>query len=219
MFEPEWVAELGNAFYASLAKDRTQDHDRAYRVIDDFYERFDSYPKDSKEWKYMCKMYLSAQGLGNGKMSRKREYRETVENAKAEMDKKLDISCRRTYFGKLLNNVQAVFAGIGTYFVAKGILNYIDPGFDPTLGEGISFGAAYTAAETVDTIESVIRKNKVRRITSKCETASENAKTRYRKEVSKEYDFALRRCRKAWEESFGKKAPNGDSDISWLLAA
>ena len=65
----------------------------------------------------------------------------------------------------------------------------------------------------------MLRKNKVKRITQKCETAGSEAKSRYRKEVSKEYDFALKRCRKAWEESFGEKAPNGDADISWLLAA
>ncbi|MFH0956468.1 MAG: hypothetical protein V1813_01250 [Candidatus Aenigmatarchaeota archaeon] len=217
VFEPEWVAELGHAFYAALSPEDTESRHRAYRVIDDFYMKVDNCQKDSNEWKYMTKVFLSAQSLGSGKLSRKSEYRESVENAKAEMDKKLDLNSRKTYVFKIMNSLQTLVAGIGTYFITKGLLNNIDPGLDPTIQEGISFGAAYTVAETTDAIEGSIRQRKVKRITGKCEEAKENARLKYRKEVTKEYDFALKRCRTAWVESFGGEPPNREADVSWLL--
>ncbi len=167
----------------------------------------------------MHRMYLSSQGLGNGKGTRKKEYLETRDNALAERDKKLDKTVKRTYIAKLLDNVQATFAGIGTYFLAKGVLNYFDVDIGPDLENGVCFGAGYAAAETVDAIDGAIRKKRVRRITKKCDKAIDSITKTYKNEVRKEYEFALKRCRKAWEESFGEKPPNGDADISWILAA
>jgi hypothetical protein len=219
VFEPEWVAELGHAFYAAIASADAESAKRAYRAIDDFYGKVDSYQKDSSDWKYMHKMFLSAQSLGSGKASRKSEYKETLGNAEAEMDKKLDMTSGKTYAFKILNNLQTLIAGIGTYFITKGILNHIDPGLDPMFQEGISFGAAYTVAETTDAIEDAIRKRKVRRITKECEGAKEIARQKYRTEVKKEYAFALNRCKTAWVESFGGEPPNREADVSWLLEA
>jgi hypothetical protein len=216
LFTPEWVAELGHCVYASLAATDTESRHMAYRTIDDFHGKVDSYPKDSNEWNYMTKLFLSAQSLGSGKMSRKNEYRETLGNAEAEMDKKLEMSSGKTYFVKVLNNLQTLLAGIGTYFVTKGVINYIDPGLDPMIQEGISFGAAYTVAETTDAIEGAIREKRVRRITRECEGAKDAARQKYRTEVKKEYDLALKRSREAWVESFGGEPPRGTAGSWWI---
>ncbi len=188
-------------------------------MIDDFYNRANSFDSDSKEWKYMNKMYLSAQVLGSGKATRKREYTELIDSATAERDRKLERAGKKTFIGKLLESYAPVGSFVGTYLISKGLLDYFVPDMSEELKNGISVGNGFFVAESVESIENLIRRKRIRKVTDKFDRSIEKSRDSYKTEVAKEYEFALRKCRRAWEESFGEAPPNGEADISWLLAA
>jgi hypothetical protein len=157
----------------------------------------------------MEQMRLYALALGNGKTNRKREYTNSIENATRERDKQLDETNGKTFVGKALESFQAGAAGVATFFLALGVLRYLDTGLDPYTENAISFGAGYTAIEAVNHIDKNLRKKRVKEIICRYDSSVKNAKNDYDRFIRDEYGLALDKCRKAWESTFDESPVKG----------
>lgn len=198
------MTDLGNAFYTAQTGKTEYARVVAEKTIEDFLGRLYSFPADSPCRKYMEEMRLSAITLGNGKVSRKREYTDAIENATRERDKQLDGLNGKNFFGKALENIESLAAGAGTFFITRGLLKYLDVDIPPEVETGASFAIGYTTTEAVNHIEKAVRSGKVKKITGRYDGAIKGAKRDYRNYISGEYGLAIDKCQKAWESTFGE---------------